>query len=163
MRLASAMNGVPGVGLMTFALALWLWRSHDRIRLATLVLAVPGVMLLNALLKHIFARPRPHFADPWTHLSSYSFPSGHVSQSTVFYGFLAACLITQTCRRTTHGLIMAAAVLMIIIVAGSRLYLGAHYLTDVVAAVFEGVAWLALCRIAMAWRQHRIGLAGVRR
>ncbi len=160
MRLVSWMNGIAGVGLMSAALALWFWRVRAQQWLWTLLLAIPGVMLLNAFLKRLFARPRPHFADPWTSLTSYSFPSGHVSHSTVFYGLLAAWLCMRCSRRTSRILIVVAALLMIGVVATSRLYLGAHYLTDVVAAFCEGVAWLAACHIALARRHLHDGPGG---
>ena len=160
MRVVSWMNGMAGIGLMAAALALWFWRIRARAWLEVALLAIPGVMLLNGLLKQIFARPRPHFADPWTSLTSYSFPSGHVSQSTVFYALLAAWLWTRCCRQISRVVIILAASLMIVAVAASRLYLGAHYLTDVLAAFFEGVGWLALCHIALSWRHHRNGPAG---
>lgn len=137
---------------MAAALTLWFWRIRARVWLEAVLLAVPGVMLLNAGLKQIFARHRPYFADPWTSLTSYSFPSGHVSQSTVFYGLLAAWLCVRCSGQRSRVLFVMAASLMVVAVAVSRLYLGAHYLTDVLAAFFEGIGWLAVCRIVCAWR-----------
>lgn len=155
MRLVSWMNGVAGIGVMAAALALWLWRVHARTWLEILLLAIPGVMLSNALLKQMFSRPRPCFIDAWTSVASYSFPSGHVSQSTVFYGLLATLLWVHSCSRIIRALIIVVASLMVFAVAASRLYLGAHYLSDVLAAFCEGVVWLALCQLAVAWR-HRL-------
>ncbi|MEO8809487.1 MAG: phosphatase PAP2 family protein [Rhodanobacter sp.] len=153
MRVVSWMNGVVGVCVMATALALWFWRVRARAWFELVLLAIPGVILLNHLLKQCFARPRPHLVAPWTSLTSYSFPSGHVSQSTVFYGLLATWLCLRCGHLTTRVLIVVAAWLMIVTVAASRVYLGAHYLTDVVAALFEGVGWLAVCHLALAWRQ----------
>ncbi|MEO7065675.1 MAG: phosphatase PAP2 family protein [Rhodanobacter sp.] len=60
------------------------------------MLTVPGGILLNTLFKFVFARARPHFVDPIVTLTSYSFPSGHVAGSTLFYGFVAALLVSHT-------------------------------------------------------------------
>lgn len=160
MRAVAWVHGVAGIGVLTAALAWWFWRVRARGWLQYVLVAMPGVMLLNALLKQVFARPRPHFADPLTSLTSYSFPSGHVSQSTVLYGVLAAWLCMRVCRKAGRVVIFVAASLMIVTVAASRLYLGAHYLTDVLAAFFEGIGWLAVCYLAMAWRGHRNAVAG---
>lgn len=160
MRVVSWMNGVAGIGVMTAALALWLWRSGARAWLYVVLLAMPGVMVLNACLKQIFARPRPSFAEPWTSLASYSFPSGHVSQSTVFYGLLAAWLCIRCSGQLMRVLVVIAASFMVVAVAASRLYLGAHYLSDVLAAFCEGIGWLALCQLALAWRHRRNAVVG---
>lgn len=158
MRMVSWINGTAGIGLMSAALALWFWRARAMAWFAALTLGVPGVMTLNVALKHVFDRPRPEFASPWTSLTSYSFPSGHVSHSTVFYGLLAAWLYIRCSGQIERVAVVTAAWWFIGAVAASRLYLGAHYLTDVVAAFLEGVGWLALCHIFLAWYRHRNGL-----
>jgi membrane-associated phospholipid phosphatase len=131
--------------LSTLALALrrrWYW-------LLDLGLVVPGGMLLNALLKDVFDRARPSFEHPFVHLTTYSFPSGHTVSAMLFYGLLAVFALHDI--RSWWGRIatVLATVLLIVLVGFSRLYLGAHYLSDVLAAIAEGVAWLALCHTAM--------------
>lgn len=112
-------------------------------------------MLLNALMKLAFHRARPLFDDPLLTLTSYSFPSGHVEASTIFYGLGVVWVFGQT--RALHWRVLAvtAAALAIVLVALSRMYLGVHYLSDVSAAFAEGVAWVALCLSALAafWRK----------
>ncbi len=115
----------------------------------TLLLVVPGGMVLNLLVKQVFQRARPIFEQPLTMLTTYSFPSGHVAATTLFYGMLAVLLISKTQTRIKTAFIILIAFAMIVIVALSRLYLGAHYLSDVLAAFFEGMAWLALCLTAI--------------
>jgi undecaprenyl-diphosphatase len=129
------------------ALAL-IWKKEWFAAVAVL-LAVQGGMLLNLLVKQAFHRARPSFEDPLVTLTTYSFPSGHVVASTVFYGVLAALLISETpsCRRALYILLTALA--MVALVAFSRMYVGAHYLSDVLAAFLEGIAWLALCLTAI--------------
>jgi len=109
------------------------------------LLVVQGAMLLNLLAKHMFQRARPTFDDPLVTLVTYSFPSGHVVASTVFYGTLAVLLISQKPAHHRAVYIFPVAFTMVILVAFSRMYLGAHYLSDVLAAFLEAVIWIALC------------------
>ena len=115
----------------------------------TLLLVVEGGMLINLLAKHFFQRARPTFDEPLVILTTYSFPSGHVAATTLFYGALAAMLISQKPPWHRAIYILTAAFVMVVLVAFSRLYLGAHYLSDVMAAFLEAIAWLALCLTAI--------------
>ena len=121
-----------------------IWRRHFP-WLVVLCSTVFGGMLLNRLLKYASQRPRPHFSDPLLALTGYSFPSGHTMMATVLYGVLAAYFFTTTTDRRLRLLIVIAAALLIWLVGFSRMYLGAHYLSDVLAAMAEGLAWLSLC------------------
>jgi undecaprenyl-diphosphatase len=145
MLAVSILHGVPAIFILTAVLAaFFVWRGH-RDWLLALMLTVPGGMLLNAVLKLVFQRARPHFDDPIVTLDTYSFPSGHVAGSTLFYGILAAFLIARSTSGTQRAAIVATAVLLVALVAFSRMYLGAHYFSDVLGAFAECVAWLALC------------------
>jgi membrane-associated phospholipid phosphatase len=134
------------------ALALALQRSWRR--LALVVIAVGGGLALNVLMKLAFQRARPGFDDPLLTLSTYSFPSGHVAGSTIFYGLGVLWVFAQTRRPIWRALALAGAALAIGLVAFSRVYLGVHYPSDTAAAFAEGVAWLAICVGALAafWR-----------
>ena len=151
-----------GVLVMAVVFGAWLYRRGAHYWLATLVLAVPGGMLLNILLKYSFQRARPSFAEPLVTLTTYSFPSGHASGATFFYGLLAAYILCTSTSWPARIWAVAVAVVMVALVAFSRVYLGAHYLTDVIAAVVEGVAWLAICITGMSTlrRRHAARLRG---
>ena len=111
----------------------------------TMLVTVPGGMLLNVAMKYTFARARPYFEEPIVVLTTYSFPSGHSVAATLLYGVLA-CYFTRCARSwPARAAIVLAACLMVALVAGSRLYLGAHYLSDVLAGIAEGCAWLSIC------------------
>lgn len=118
------------------------WRSWHR--LLAYGLAVIGGALLNYLLKISFARARPVFENPLVTLDSYSFPSGHTMSATVFYGALAlsALLYAQGWGLRWRLCIVFVAALLIVLIGFTRVYLGAHFLSDVVGAATIGVAWL---------------------
>ncbi|WP_035374871.1 phosphatase PAP2 family protein [Pseudoduganella violaceinigra] len=152
----SHLHSVAGIAFLSLLFAWHLWRRQARYWLLTLLLAVPPGMVLNVLLKHSYQRVRPTFTDPLLSLPTYSFPSGHTLAATVFYGVLACYLWTRARNAAQHAALAGGAVLMVMLVAFSRMYLGVHYLTDVVAAVAEGLAWLAICVTAVSsLRRHR--------
>jgi membrane-associated phospholipid phosphatase len=137
------------------------WYGQTR-WLALLVLSVPGGMLLNWLVKQAFQRARPNFDSPMLALASYSFPSGHTVGATVGWGFALLLWFAWEKRAIRRVVACSLGGTMVLLTALSRVYLGAHYLSDVLAAIAEGVAWLALCVAAcqlfaggMLWPGHR--------
>ena len=138
-------HSTPGVLAIAAAVGIWLYRRGHRYWPVALIASVPGGMLVNVALKHTFERARPHFEEPILTLTTYSFPSGHTMAATVLYGLLA-CYFAR--RATSWGgrlLPFLLAAVMIGLIAFSRMYLGAHYLTDILAALAEGCGWLAIC------------------
>ena len=155
MLAVSTLHDMLSMSILTLVLAIFLKWRREREWLLGLVLVVPGGILLNTLFKFVFARARPHFIDPIVTLTSFSFPSGHVAGSTLFYGFVAALLINHTHSRVRQIAVVVGALLMVTLVAASRMYLGAHFFSDVLAAFFESVAWLGICLIGIhliRWR-----------
>lgn len=158
MLLVTALHSTLSVTVMTLAGSTYLWVRRLRIWTLTLMLAVFGGMLLNFLLKIVFVRPRPRFDNPILTLTTYSFPSGHTLMATVFYGTFCALVLSRASRWQWRALAILGAALLILLVGFSRIYLGVHYLSDVAAAIAEGLAWLAFCLIAVEAirrRQHR--------
>lgn len=151
----SLLHGIVGISILTVLFALYLLWRRERWWLLALVLAVPGGMLLNLLMKYAFHRERPRFDDPLVTLSTFSFPSGHTLAATVFYGMLAAYLLVRVPATGARLAVLGTALLLIVLVAFSRMYLGAHFLSDVLAAVAEGIAWLSLVLMATATLQRR--------
>ncbi|WP_322403265.1 phosphatase PAP2 family protein [Massilia luteola] len=148
-------NGLVGSSIMGALLALWFWRRRAHYWLVVCVIAVPGGMLLNVALKHVFRRVRPAFDDPLLSLLTYSFPSGHTAAATVFYGLLACYLGRRVHAWRARALVVLGAAAMVTLVALSRMYLGVHYLSDVLAAAAEGAAWLAICITAVSTLHRR--------
>lgn len=155
MLLVTSLHSMSGVTVMTLAASGYLWFRRLRIWTVTLVLAVFGGMVLNFLLKNLFLRPRPHFNHPILTLTSYSFPSGHTMMATVFYGTLCALALSKVHRWQWRALAILGAALLILLVGLTRIYLGAHFLTDVLAAIAEGLAWLAFCLITFETIRRR--------
>ena len=148
-------HSIPGECLMGALLALWFRRRRAHYWMIVCLIAVPGGMLLNVALKHVFQRARPSFDDPLLSLLTYSFPSGHTAAATVFYGLLACYLVRRVHGWRARVPVVLAAVAMVVLVALSRMYLGAHYLSDVLAAAAEGAAWLAVCITAVSTLHRR--------
>jgi len=145
MLLVTNLHGTWGITILSLVVALSMVWKRAWGWLLALALVVPGGMLLNVLTKQAFARARPSFAEPMLTVTTYSFPSGHVAASTLFYGLLAVLVATRIEAWRWRVLIALLAFLIVALVALSRLYLGVHYLSDVLAAFAESVAWLALC------------------
>lgn len=154
--LITSLHSTIGVTCIAVAVGIYLLWRRQPYWLVALVLSVFGGMGLNKFLKFVFHRARPHFDDPILALTSYSFPSGHTMMATVLYGVLAALGVSQTQRQLWRVLIITVAGCLILLVAFSRIYLGAHYLSDVLAAMAEGLAWLSLCLTAVysVWRRR---------
>ena len=149
-----------GVGIVVLALLLggYFYRRKAIYWLLALAVAVPGGMLLNVLLKYIFTRARPSFENPILTLATYSFPSGHTASSTLLYGMLAAYLWCILPHWRHRCLAVCLAVGMVLLVGLSRIYLGVHYLSDVLAAVAESGGWLAVCITSVSTlRRRRLG------
>jgi undecaprenyl-diphosphatase len=155
LRITSLGSTIPVI-CITVAAGLYLLWKRQLHWLAAVWLSVFGGMLLNKFLKYVFQRPRPFFDDPILKLTSYSFPSGHTMAATVLYGVLAVLLVTKVKRRPSKVLVALSASLLIALVGFSRMYLGAHYLSDVLGAIAEGLAWMSLCLTAVhsIWRRR---------
>jgi len=150
MFFVSDLSAPLSVMAMTSVLAIVLLWKRQRSQLLLLVLAVPGGALLNVIIKHLVHRDRPIFEDPIQTLTSYSFPSGHAMGSTVFFGTLAAIAIWQVRDWRLGTLAIIASALLVALICFSRIYLGVHYLSDVIAGFLAGVVWLGACLFAVA-------------
>lgn len=145
MLFISAMHSTLAIPVYGAVFAAALARMREWYWVLTVALTLVGGMALNVVLKMSFERARPHFDDPWVTLTSYSFPSGHTAGATLFYGVLAAFLVSRLYDLQARAACVLIAVLMVVIVAFSRMYLGAHYLSDVAAAACSSIVWLVLC------------------
>ena len=138
--------------LVTAAVLAWLmWRKSWRAA-GYWAAAIGFGQIAATMIKLVLRRPRP-LADLYDGLSTYAFPSGHATMSMVAYGFLAV-LIAGQFPRPRRWLVYAIAALLVCAIAASRLYLGAHWLSDVIGGLSLGLVWV--CLLAIAYYRHPV-------
>jgi undecaprenyl-diphosphatase len=125
--------------------ALFLWHTEHKHSARLLLAAVAGNILLNGALKLVFNRPRPSVFDWQTIAVSSSFPSGHAMSATVCYGTVAYLVARLQKHHWARALTLTAAVILILLICVTRLYLGVHYPSDVLAGIIVGLAWASFC------------------
>jgi undecaprenyl-diphosphatase len=133
--------------ILFFAVLFFAWKRWWP-SLVTLVVAVPGGMLLNELVKVVVHRQRPFLHGWFVDWSGYSFASGHTIGATLLYGQLALFILPALKARHWRTLTVSSAAFLIALVGFSRIALGAHYLTDVMGGIFFGIFWLTFCLVA---------------
>jgi undecaprenyl-diphosphatase len=155
MLAVSALHSTEALCVFTAALSAALLVLGQAHWLPLLVATVPGGLVLNAVVKLAFHRARPVFDHPLVALQTFSFPSGHAAGATVWWGFALFlwCAIEPRFARRAVGFLVAAAV--VLVTALSRVYLGAHYPSDVLAGIAEGTFWVMLCCAGASAFAHR--------
>ena len=135
-------------------------RKHRR-EATLFAITMIGAALLNVTLKLTFKRPRPVPFFNLTAPESYSFPSGHSLSSAVFFGALAAMLATRVKSKRARAAIWIVAAAMFLLIGLSRIYLGVHYTTDVIAGFAAALIWILVVRFVemelIRWRQRKQG------
>ena len=125
-------------------------------RMTWLVLmAVGGGMLLTTLLKQGFDRPRPDLVPHGSFVTAASFPSGHAMVSAATYLTLGALLARTQSRRRLKAYLLLLATLLTLAVGASRVYLGVHWPTDVLAGWVAGAVWAIISWLVARWLQQR--------
>ena len=143
------------IGAVLFVVAVYfVWKKWWP-SLVTLLVAVPGGMLLNEWVKVLVHRQRPFTDGGFVDWSGYSFASGHTIGATLLYGQLLLLVLPALKPRHWRLLSIFSAISLVALVGFSRIALGAHFLTDVLAAILFGIIWLALCLIAGKPLQRR--------
>jgi hypothetical protein len=122
-----------------------------------LVVAVGGGQILSSVLKLGFARVRPDLVPHSVDVYTASFPSGHAMLSAVTYLTLGAILASVEPRRGRRLYVIGAAVFLTVLIGGSRVYLGVHWPTDVLAGWCIGAAWAVFCWTASVLVLRRFG------
>lgn len=119
------------------------------------VVSVGGGMLLSSLLKSSYDRPRPDLVPHGDIVITASFPSGHSMLSAVVYLTLGALLARFVPGRSVKAYLLVLALLLTLAVGASRVYLGVHWPTDVLAGWTMGAAWASLCWLVAQWLQRQ--------
>jgi undecaprenyl-diphosphatase len=138
-----------GTGTVVIAVvavsAMFLWLTRHQYSAALLLICAVGAVILNNLLKIGFDRPRPQIFEWGSHALSSSFPSGHAMSAAAVYGTVAYLAARLQKRHLHRVLTLMAAGVLIVLIAGTRLYLGVHYPSDVLAGIVIGLAWASFC------------------
>jgi membrane-associated phospholipid phosphatase len=149
LRAVTQLGGATFLLAVTIVAALVLLLKRRIAQAALMGAALVGGEGLNMALKAAFERPRPSFSEPLATAAGYSFPSGHAMVALTVYGTLAFVTATSVNSRRAQMLIPVAAAVLVLAIGFSRLYLGVHYVSDVLAAYGAGLAWLTVCGLAL--------------
>jgi undecaprenyl-diphosphatase len=141
--------------IFTTAVAVFLAVRRQSHALTLVLVSTGGGFLLAQALKLAFSRPRPDLVPHLAHVSSTSFPSGHSMFSAVVYLTLGALLSQLVKERVLKAYFLGVACFLTFVVGLSRVYLGVHYPTDVLAGWSAGLAWALLCWMAASYLQKR--------
>jgi membrane-associated phospholipid phosphatase len=146
------MGGIPTMTVLAAVGGIWQWRRGERVLGPAWMLTVIGGALLTLACKAAFDRERPPEAlrDPFVHETNESFPSGHAMGAMIGYGMLAYAVMLSVKRRRIKALILVGLALWVGMIGFSRIYLRAHWFSDVIAGFLVGLAWLEFC---LAWVQ----------
>lgn len=145
--IASILGSSAALVPLLAAAGLWCrWRERTWRPAAVLAAGYGGAVTLYGMIKVVVGRPRPPLVSAVRHFGGYSFPSGHAAQAIVAWGMLAALVAGFTPSWSTKVAAWATALSIVVVVATTRLYLGAHWFTDVVGGLVLGVLWLSALR-----------------
>ena len=148
--------GSPTVlALITIAAVSYLWIDGKRATALFAALSIIGGAVLVSLLKFGFARPRPELVSHLVNANSFSFPSGHATMAAVTYLTLGVLLARVQKRRRMKLYVLVVASILVLFVGFTRVYLGVHWPTDVLAGWCIGTAWAAGCWLIATWLQSR--------
>jgi undecaprenyl-diphosphatase len=154
-RDVTALGSTIVLGIILFAVVGYLFLVHKRAEGWLMLGAVVGGVALNDILKFGFARPRPDLVTHAVRVFTTSFPSGHATLSAITYLTLGALLAQTHSSRPIRVYFIGVATLLTVLVGLSRVYLGVHYPSDVLAGWCIGTAWAMAWWAVMTWLQRR--------
>jgi undecaprenyl-diphosphatase len=149
MRLVTALGYYWVVIPLLAVTALVFYRKGLRLSAVLLVVSTSGSILLTTVLKAVFERSRPELFDSGYTASFYSFPSGHATVAVGFYGTLTLILAYRL-RGYARWLVLGCGVSLVLLIGLSRLYLGVHYPTDILAGFLAAPLWLVFVGVVYA-------------
>ncbi|WP_423410345.1 phosphatase PAP2 family protein [Heyndrickxia sp. MSNUG] len=139
------------LSLMTIVTLFTLWiKKRDKWGMLFFLIGIGGGGLLTKVLKVYYARSRPSI-NPDIDAVGYSFPSGHSMGSLIFYGFIAYFIVRSDISKPLKWTVGVISGILIILIGTSRIYLDAHYPSDVIAGHLAGAIWLILCILSLEW------------
>lgn len=154
-RDATSLGGVLVLALVVVTVAIFLVLVKRYHMMWLLLASAIGGSLINSTIKEIVGRQRPHVVPQLTDVSSESFPSGHSAMSAAVYLTLGGLLAQTVSRRRLKLYFLFVAIGLTIMVGVSRVCLGVHYPTDVLAGWTTGLVWALLCWLIARYLQRR--------
>lgn len=161
-RLAFALSwlgSVYGITAITILFGGWLLLRRRFVDVSTLLVTVLGSTVLTLVLKAMFQQIRPQVFTPLAIERNFSFPSGHSLGSLCLFGFIGAWLVLQNSRQIWRWWVAGTGVAIAVMIGLSRLYLGVHWPTDVLAGFLVASFWVSACvagqRLLLAYRERR--------
>ena len=155
MRDCTAFGGSYVLSLVTLAVGGFLWLRGERRALAFLLTAVAGALILSLALKGIFHRDRPHILEHRSYTVTTSFPSGHSMLSAAVWLTLGVMLARLETSRYLKAYFILIAIGISFLTGVSRVFLGVHWPSDVLAGWMAGTVWAMTCLFVMRHFQHR--------
>lgn len=151
----TALGGATVIFMITTAVVFYLLIQKQYEFMWLILIATVGGALLSLGLKELFARERPPLIFHLLTVKSMSFPSGHAMMSSVVYLTQGALLAKVQSNKNLKAYILTVAIILVFLIGISRIYLGVHYPTDVLAGWSVGLAWASLCWLAAKYLQRR--------
>lgn len=155
MRDATALGGTGILSLITLATVMYLYLQQNKSLAWFLIVAIGSGMLMSSLLKYGFARPRPDLVPHGSYVYTSSFPSGHSMMSALVYFTIGAMFVHTHDKRSIHVFLVSVAVFIVVLIGLSRIYLGVHWPSDVLAGWCAGSLWALLSyRLIRYWQKQ---------
>ncbi len=154
-RDVTALGGTGILIMLTTFVAIYLWISAKRRSMVMVVAAIASGFLMSQILKRTFDRPRPDLVPHGDYVYTASFPSGHAMMSAVTYLTLGILLARVEPRRRVRAFLIGLAVFLTMIIGISRVYLGVHWPSDVLAGWTAGAAWALMWWLLATWLESR--------
>jgi len=151
----TALGGTTTIFMITAAVVFYLLIQKQYEFMWLILIATIGGAILSFGLKELFARQRPPLIYHLLTVKSLSFPSGHAMMSSVVYLTQGALLAKVRSNKNLRVYILLVAIILVFLIGISRIYLGVHYPTDVLAGWSVGLAWASLCWLAVKYLQKR--------
>jgi membrane-associated phospholipid phosphatase len=156
MKIASSI-GFYGIMVLLGGFGIYWLATRQWREFSLLLIGAAGGQALFDLIAAVINRPRPHLAAPYEGLTNFSFPSGHTVSSVLLFGLLAYIFVPRIRSAAGRVVLIVLTVLLVAWISFSRLYLGSHYLTDVIAGVAMGLGWglLVYTTLDVYWARRR--------
>jgi len=155
MRDFTAVGSTGVLALVVLTVAGFLAMTRKGFAALYVLASVAGGVLISQTMKWAYARPRPDLVPHGAEVYTASFPSGHSMMSAVVYLTLGALLARTQTDRAVKTYVLVMAVILTMLVGMSRVYLGVHWPTDVLAGWALGGVWALICLLVMLWLQSR--------